>query len=64
MIETTIEVCKHCGNKYEDTHIIPRALYAPFYCEQCMEELNKACGGSWVSAIYQASKSKTDLGRD
>jgi len=56
MIETTKETCKHCGEKYDDTHVVPRAPYAPYYCEKCMEELNKICGGSWVSAVYHSIK--------
>ena len=29
MLETTKEICKHCGKEYDDTHVIPRAPYAP-----------------------------------
>ncbi len=56
MIETTNEICKHCGNSYQDTHVSPRALYLPYYCEKCMEELNKICDGSFIAAVYQSRK--------
>jgi len=63
MLETTIEVCKHCGKEYEDSHIVPRAPYAPFYCEKCMDELERVCGGSWASAVYQASSGESPMER-
>lgn len=56
MIEVTKEICKHCGREYEDTHVWPRAPYAPFLCNECEEELNRICGGSWVAAVYQSIK--------
>jgi len=56
MIETTKEICKHCGKEYDDAHAVPRATYAPYYCEECMEELNKVCGGSWIATVYQSIK--------
>lgn len=58
MIETTLEICKHCGKKYEDAHIVPRAPYAPYYCDSCLEELNAVCGGSWMAAAFQALKNR------
>ena len=62
-MKTTIEICKSCGEKYKDCHVVPRAPYAPFYCDKCMEELNRTCGGSWVSAVYQASSKKSPMER-
>jgi len=61
MIETTKEICKHCGKEYGDVHIVPRAPYAPYYCEKCMEELNTACDGSFMSAIYHASSHRSPM---
>jgi len=46
-----------CGKEYEDYHIVPRPLFTPKWCDKCTEEVNRACGGSWVGAAYQASKS-------
>jgi len=63
MIEITKEICKKCGKGYDDTHIIPRAEFAPYYCEKCMEELDMACGGSWTLAVYQASHNRSPLER-
>lgn len=56
MIETTTETCKMCGKEYEDTHIVPRAPYAPYWCSKCTEEANAASGGSWIAAAFAASK--------
>ena len=56
MVETTTEFCKFCGKEYLDSHIVPRAPYAPYWCESCENKINADCGGSWVSAVYQASK--------
>ena len=56
MIETTRETCRICGEEYDDSHIVPRAPFAPYWCEKCTEEVNEASGGSWVSAVYHASK--------
>lgn len=56
MIETTKEICEMCDKEYDDTHIVPRAPFAPYWCEGCTEKANEACGGSWMAAVYQASK--------
>ena len=63
MIETTLEICKLCGEEYPDSHIIPRAPYAPYLCESCEIKVNKDCGGSWVSAVYQASSNRSPMER-
>ena len=56
MIETTKEICKHCGKEYDDSYIVPRAPFAPYWCPECIEMINNACGGSWISAVFYASK--------
>ena len=56
MIETTKEICKMCGKEYEDSHAVPRPMFAPFWCDKCEEEANEVCGGSWIGAAYQASQ--------
>jgi len=61
MLETTKEICRHCGKEYDDVHITPRAPFAPYYCEKCIEELNEACGGSWISAVYHASSNRSPM---
>jgi len=61
MLETTKEICKHCGKEYEDIHIAPRAPYAPYYCDACREELEAACGGSFMSAVYHASSNRSPM---
>ena len=58
MLETTREICKKCGKEYSDTHIVPRAIYAPYYCDAHLEELNSVCGG-WLACAYQASRKLT-----
>lgn len=55
MIETTKEICRMCGKEYEDTHIAPRAFFAPYWCEECTEVANAASGGSWIAAAWAAS---------
>ena len=55
MIETTKETCFMCGKEYNDAHIVPRAPFAPYWCEECEAKVNAECGG-WVSAVYHASK--------
>lgn len=59
MIETTKEICKICGKEYDDSHIVPRAPYAPYWCNPCEEQINSITGG-WVNAIFAASKEKAD----
>ena len=56
MIETTREICKMCGIEYDDTHVVPRAPFAPYWCNKCTEVANEASGGSWLGAAYGASK--------
>ena len=56
MLETTKETCAICKKEYDDTHIVPRAPFAPYWCPECEEMVNKECGGSWVGAVYQTSK--------
>ncbi len=60
MVETTIEMCKMCGQEYEDVHIWPRATFAPYWCEKCTEVANRACGGSWIATIFRASKRREE----
>ena len=60
MIETTTEVCKICGKEYRDSHIVPRAPYAPYLCDTCEEHINAYCGGSWISAVYLATYQAVD----
>lgn len=55
MIETTKEICRMCGEEYDDTHIVPRAIFAPYWCEKCTEVANTASGGSWIGAAWVAS---------
>jgi len=59
MIETTKEVCRHCGKEYDDIHIVPEAPFRTHFCEECKEELNRVCGGSWVAAAYAASSEQS-----
>ena len=56
MIEVTKETCEICGKEYEDCHIVPRAPFAPYWCEDCEARINAECGGSWVAAVFGASK--------
>ena len=58
MIETTKEVCRMCGAEYEDSHVIPRAPFSPYWCEKCKEEAQKACAdsGGLMATIYQVSR--------
>lgn len=56
MLETTKETCKMCGKEYDDVHIVPRAPFAPYWCDECEEIANEACGSSWMGAVYAASK--------
>ena len=55
MIETTKEICGQCGKEYDDAHVVPRAPFAPYWCEDCEAEINAITGG-WVSAVFHVSK--------
>ena len=55
MVEITKEICSMCGQEYEDAHIVPRAPFAPYWCDKCTEEANEACD-SIMGCIYGASK--------
>ena len=55
-VETTREICTICGKEYDDHHVYPRAPFAPFWCDDCTEEVNAACGGSWVACAYSATR--------
>ena len=56
MIITETAICDHCGEEYQDSYVPPRAPYAPHLCTKCMEELNTACGGSFMAAVYASVK--------
>ena len=55
MLETTQETCTICGKKYQDTHVMPRAFFAPYWCLKCEEEVNAVSGG-WVAAAYRGNR--------
>lgn len=53
MIETTKATCAMCGQQYDDTYVVPRAPFAPHWCEDCKQDANAECG-SWLAAVYGA----------
>ena len=53
------ETCRYCGKEYEPTGY--EGALAPHWCEACEDELNAACGGSWIGAVYQASRNNDPL---
>lgn len=59
--ETRTAICAICGSEYEDTYIIPRAPYAPFWCGKCRAMAEAACGGV-MGCIYQASQNPIERG--
>jgi hypothetical protein len=64
MLETTKEICRICGREYEDTHVVPRAPFAPYWCDKCEEEAEAACAdcGGLMACAYQASKNPWEEG--
>ena len=63
MVITEKAICKHCGNEFDLSYLVPKAPFLIPLCERCEEELNKACGGSWTSTIYQSIKDENPYER-
>ena len=54
------EKCQQCGKPYEATGY--EGPLCPHWCPECEEELNAACGGSWIGAVYQSIKERNPYG--